>query len=52
MLDEYEVQFLALDLESDGWLVKLVQSQPGWVVDLKDGESILFVRTDGAPIAA
>jgi len=46
MLDEYGVQFLALDMESDRWLVKLVEVQPEWVVDLQDGESVLFVRTD------
>lgn len=44
MLADYEVRFLALDLESDGWLIELVQSQPEWVVDLQDGESVLFAR--------
>ena len=44
MLDEYGVQFLALDLENDSWLVKQVQAQPEWVLDFQDGESALFVR--------
>ncbi|MBN1583085.1 MAG: hypothetical protein JXA89_20420 [Anaerolineae bacterium] len=51
MLDEYGVQFLALDIESDRWLVKLVEVQPEWVVDLQDGESVLFVRTDAMQTA-
>lgn len=44
ILDDYEVQFLVLDLESDSWLIELVQSQPEWVVDLQDGGSVLFAR--------
>ena len=52
MLDDYGVQFLALDLESDSWLIKLAQSRPEWVVDFQDGESVLFVRTGVARTAA
>jgi hypothetical protein len=51
-LDDYGVQFLALDLESDRWLVKLVQAQPEWVLDFKDGESALFVRKNAAQTVA
>jgi hypothetical protein len=46
MLDEYGVQFLALDLHSDSDLVELFRSQPRWAVDFEDGEAVLFVRSD------
>ena len=46
MLDDYEVQLLALDLNRDNRLVTLMQSQPGWTVDFKDQESVLFVRNE------
>jgi hypothetical protein len=45
LLDEYGVQFLALDLHSDSGLVELIRSQPGWTVDFEDGEGVLFART-------
>ena len=44
VLDQFEVRFLALDLESDHGLVEFFLSQPGWVVDYRDKESVLFVR--------
>ena len=46
MLDDYEVRLLALDLRKDNQLVALLQSQPGWVVDFADQESVLFVRSE------
>jgi hypothetical protein len=48
MLDQYDVQFLALDLHSDSVLVELLRSQPGWAVDFEDGEAVLFARADMA----
>ena len=45
-LDEYGVQFLVLDRCSDGDLLKLFLSQPGWTVDFEDEEAVLFVRAD------
>ncbi|MEA3339979.1 MAG: hypothetical protein U9R15_08440 [Chloroflexota bacterium] len=46
MLDEHDVQFLVLDRYSDGDLLKLFGSHPGWTVDFKDRETVLFVRAD------
>jgi len=44
VLDEHDVQFLALDRHGDSKLVKLFRSQPGWAVDFEDGEAVPFVR--------
>lgn len=44
VLDEYGVEFLALDLHSDSDLVRFFRSQPGWAVDFEDEEAVLFVR--------
>ena len=44
MLDRFSVHFLALDLEDDRELVEFFLSQPGWVVDCRDEESVLFAR--------
>ncbi len=49
VLDEYGVQFLILDIHSDGDLLKLFQSQPGWKVDFQDEEAVIFARADTAP---
>jgi hypothetical protein len=46
MLDEYDVQFLVLDLHTDSELLGLFRSQPGWAVDFEDREAIIFARTD------
>jgi len=46
VLDEYGVQFLALDRYGDSDLLNLFRSQPGWTVDFEDGEAVLFIRTD------
>ena len=46
MLEEYEVEFLVLDLHTDSELLGLFRSQPGWVVDFEDREAIVFARTD------
>ena len=48
MLDQFSVRFLALDLEVDRGLVEFFLSQPGWVVDCRDKESVLFVRASDA----
>ena len=56
MLDAYHVRFLVLNLQSESDLVKYFRSQPGWLVDFEDQESIIFARTavpapmaEGAP---
>jgi hypothetical protein len=46
VIDAYRVQFLVLNRQSEGDVVKLFRSQPGWSVDFEDGESIIFARTD------
>ena len=43
-LDEYEVQVIVLDPDSD--LAPTLRLQPGWVVDFEDREAIFFVRAD------
>ena len=50
VLDEYGVQFLILDIHSDGDLLKLFQSQPGWKVDFQDEEAVIFARADTAQV--
>jgi len=47
IFDQHDVKFIALDLRSDGDLVKFVRSQPEWVVDFENGESVLFARSAG-----
>lgn len=44
VLDEYNVEFLVLSLHSDSDLVGFFRSQPGWIIDFEDEESVLFVR--------
>ena len=44
MLDEYGVQFLVLDRHADSDLFEIFRSQPGWTVDLKDEEAVIFTR--------
>ena len=44
-LDEYGVQYLILDAQCDRELLQLVQSNPMWAIDLQEGTSILFTRT-------
>ena len=45
ILDEFDVQFLVLDTHRDRDLCQIVQSQPGWTVDLQVEKKILFART-------
>jgi len=47
-LDQYEVHFVALNLQCDRGLVALLFSHPGWVVDCRDKESVLFARASAA----
>ncbi len=44
-LDAYGVQYLILDTQRDRELLQLVQSDPKWIIDFQDGDSILFART-------
>jgi hypothetical protein len=46
VIDACRVQFLVLNLQSEGDVVKLFRSRPGWNVDFEDEESIIFARTD------
>lgn len=47
ILDQYRVQYMILDKELDSKLISLVQSQPGWTVDLSDKASMLLSRSPG-----
>jgi hypothetical protein len=44
-LNAYDVQYVILDTERDGELLRTVQSNPRWTVDFQEGTSILFART-------
>ena len=46
MFVRYDIQFLVLDILSDSTMVQLFQSQPGWAVDYKDEEAVIFVRSE------
>jgi len=48
MLNEFDVRFLALDVEMDRALVEFFQTQPEWTIDCRDEESVLFVRAGNA----
>ncbi len=48
LLDEYDVQFVALDAHRDGDLLKLVRSKPEWTVESEDGEVVVFARREAA----
>jgi hypothetical protein len=48
VLDEFDVRFLLLDCHSDSELLDRLRSQPGWTVDYRDGETVLFARADDA----
>ena len=45
-LDQYDVQFLVLNLHSERDMVKFYRSQSGWRINFEDGESIIFARTE------
>ena len=45
-LDTYHVRFLVLNLQNESDIVKYFRSQPGWLVDFQDEESIIFARAD------
>ena len=42
-LQKSDVQFLVLDRHSDSELLECLRSRPGWAVDYKDGEAMIFV---------
>jgi hypothetical protein len=44
-LEAYDVQYVILDTERDGELLRTVQSNPGWIIDFQEGNSMLFART-------
>jgi len=46
MLDEYGVEFLALDRHDDSEMVQVFRSQPGWAVDFENEETVLFTRAN------
>ena len=50
MLDEENVQFIILDLQTDAELVEVIRSQPKWIVDFEDTEVIIFTLAKSATI--
>ncbi len=45
LFDRQNVRFAILSLLEDNDLVKALRSQPGWVVDFEDADSVIFART-------
>lgn len=46
LIDEYQVQTIALDVQEDTMFVQLFLEQPGWSVDCEDENIILFTRAN------
>jgi hypothetical protein len=44
-LDDFAVEYLALDTDTDSELLVMVRTDPRWRVELEDGPAVLFVRT-------
>jgi hypothetical protein len=44
VLREYDVRFLALDVQADSDLLQLFRRHPEWIVDTEDGATILLAR--------
>ncbi|MGC9333440.1 MAG: hypothetical protein ACP5JJ_04780 [Anaerolineae bacterium] len=44
VLDAHGVEFLLLDVDQDGGLLREVEGHPGWAIDVWDGESVLLHR--------
>jgi len=45
VLDRYGVQYLVLDIEDDGELLRQFRAEPQWMVDLEGRDSVLLART-------
>jgi uncharacterized radical SAM superfamily protein len=50
MLDEENVQFIILDLQSDADLVETIRSQSKWTVDFEDAELVIFTSAKSTDI--
>lgn len=42
LFDREDIQFIILDLHADADLVTAIRSQPGWLVDFEDDETVIF----------
>ena len=51
VLREYDVRFLALDLQADGDLLQIFRRRSEWTVETEDGGAILLTR-DSANLAS
>ncbi len=52
LFDRYGVQFLALNRQGDHTLIEQIRARSEWTLDLQEGDSLLFVRTEIAPASA
>lgn len=43
-LAAHDVHYLILDVRSDADLLRQVDGQPGWRLDVNDGDSAIYVR--------
>lgn len=50
MLDEENVQFIILDLQSDADLVEIIRLQSKWTVDFEDAELVIFTSAKSTGI--
>ena len=46
LLDEYEIQYLLLEVGSDRELISGMRHQAKWAVETEDEEAVLFARSD------
>ena len=44
VLEKHGIQFVVLSRSQDKKLVKALRRQPGWSVDFKDQDTIIFAR--------
>jgi len=44
LFDRQNVRFAILSLLGDNDLVEALRSQPGWVVDFEEADSVIFAR--------
>ena len=49
--DEFDVQFLLLDIRQDRELFQMIRERTDWIVDIKEGERVLLTRTP-VPVGA
>ena len=52
LFDDYDVQYVILDLHADSELQRLLQSQSAWSVDFQDEKVAIYARAEAAQSVA